>query len=194
MNEVQDENVIGETLTLKQEAFCRYYTQNDALFGNATLSYAEAYGFDLDNDRKDDAKYKCTDGAIAHEYEFELMDKGEDKFRSAKKIEDSTHDRNYDYCSKAGSRLMRNGKIDARVIELLNEIMTNDVVDAEIAKVMKQSRDLPSKMRAIGEYNKLKQRIIDKKDITSGGKVIGGFEFIRNDGEGNNKTEDTPHS
>ena len=36
------------TLNPKEELFCRYYTQNEALFGNATLSYAEAYGYGLD--------------------------------------------------------------------------------------------------------------------------------------------------
>ena len=29
-------------LNLRREAFCQYYTKNQALFGNATLSYAEA--------------------------------------------------------------------------------------------------------------------------------------------------------
>jgi hypothetical protein len=29
-------------------AFCRYYTQNEKLFGNATHSYAEAYDYKLD--------------------------------------------------------------------------------------------------------------------------------------------------
>ena len=38
------EDVSPETgLNPRQELFCRYYTQNDELFGNATLSYAEAY-------------------------------------------------------------------------------------------------------------------------------------------------------
>jgi hypothetical protein len=30
------------------ELFCRYYTQNEKLFGNATHSYAEAYDYKLD--------------------------------------------------------------------------------------------------------------------------------------------------
>ena len=33
-------------LSPQQELFCRYYTQNEALFGNATLCYDEAYSFD----------------------------------------------------------------------------------------------------------------------------------------------------
>jgi hypothetical protein len=38
----------NRSLTPQQELFCRFYTQNEHLFGNATLSYAEAYGFKLD--------------------------------------------------------------------------------------------------------------------------------------------------
>ncbi|RUV40028.1 MULTISPECIES: hypothetical protein [unclassified Mesorhizobium] len=45
-------------LTQKQELFCRYYTQNRALFGNATHSYAEAYGYDLDKLSRDDAVFE----------------------------------------------------------------------------------------------------------------------------------------
>ena len=29
----------------KRELFCRYYTQNDKTFGNATHSYGEAYDY-----------------------------------------------------------------------------------------------------------------------------------------------------
>jgi hypothetical protein len=32
----------------QQELFCRYYTQDFSLCGNATLSYAEAYEYKLD--------------------------------------------------------------------------------------------------------------------------------------------------
>jgi hypothetical protein len=37
-----------EELPLKRELFCRFYTQNEDLFGNATHSYAEAYEYKLD--------------------------------------------------------------------------------------------------------------------------------------------------
>src|SRR5258705_8284465 len=37
-----------EELPPKRELFCRFYTQNEDLFGNATHSYAEAYDYKLD--------------------------------------------------------------------------------------------------------------------------------------------------
>jgi hypothetical protein len=36
-------------LNAKRELFCRYYTQNSELFGNATLSYAEAFDYKLED-------------------------------------------------------------------------------------------------------------------------------------------------
>ena len=155
MNELLDQTLepIDEILTLKQEQFCRNYTQNSYLFGNATLSYAEAYGYDLDNLPTDDQVYEQRDGVRVC-------------------VQESTHKRYYHMCGAASSRLLKNVKIDKRIIELLNELMTDEQIDAEIAKVIKQNYDLPAKMRAIAEYNKLKQRIVEKKDITSDGKAI----------------------
>jgi len=39
----QDELIVKEKLTLKQELFCQNYVINDVFRGNATLSYADAY-------------------------------------------------------------------------------------------------------------------------------------------------------
>ncbi len=183
MNEVQDENAIGESLTLKQEAFCRYYTQNTLLFGNQTLSYAEAYGFDLDNLADDDAIYQFKDGTTIGEQELKLLDDKDEKHKMWKeKIEDSTYDKAYQVCATSSSRMLKNAKIDARIIELLGEMMNDKQIDSEIVKVIKQNHDLPAKMRAIAEYNKLKQRIVEKKDITSGGKPINiVFDEVFND-------------
>lgn len=65
----------------------------------------------------------------------------------------------------------RNGAYDnltkshllARIRKLLElGPLNNESVDREMAFVIVQNADLPSKMRAISEYNKLKKRITDK--------------------------------
>lgn len=160
-----------EMLTPQQEVFCRYYTQNDELFGNATLSYAEAYGYDLDNMPHDDGKFKLKDGTIAFEHEILLMEGGKEKMKWAEQVEPSTYRRNYDYCSQAGSRLRRNEKIQARCRDLLNDFMVDKVIDARLTQIIMRG-SASDAINAIKEYNKLRQRIVEKKDITSGGKPI----------------------
>jgi hypothetical protein len=135
-------------LKLKREAFCQYYTKNQALFGNATLSYAEAFGYKLDELSKEDAKYKG-------------------KGAKRKLIEPSSYDKAYHVCSVQSSRLLRNADIQNRITALLNELLRDDIVDSQLAKIITQDDDLQSKVRAINEYNKVCGRIIDKtRDVT----------------------------
>lgn len=145
---------IKKSLNPKQELFCRYYTQNDALFCNATMSYAEAYEYKLDELPKDDAIY-------------EKDERGNEII-----IEDSTYQKAYRVCSSEGHANLRRPYIQARITELLNELLVDKVVDSHLASTIMQNKDLPSKVAAIREYNKLRARIIDKHDITSGGKTI----------------------
>ncbi len=52
-----------KSLNPQQELFCKYYVQEGETFGNATLAYAEAYGYDLDGlerDEKEKAKNACA--------------------------------------------------------------------------------------------------------------------------------------
>lgn len=157
-----DDNVIGETLTPKQEAFCRYYTQIAATFGNGTLSYAEAYGYDLDNASKDDAVYEKNKDGI------NIL------------VESCTYDKIANICAVGAHRLVRSSKIDKYIRQLLNEMMDNNVVDARLIEIIIKGKDQDS-VNAIKEFNKLKQRITEKIDHTSGGKAIDGFNFVRND-------------
>lgn len=143
-------------LTPKQELFCQYYTKNEALFGNATLAYAEAYGYDLDS----------LDRTPVY---------AEDKKTI---IEDSEYTKAYNVCSVQGSKHLRNPKIQARITELLNELMRDDVVDAQLAKLIMQDHKPEAKIAAIREYNKLKQRIIEKIDHTTQGEKIEGINYI----------------
>ena len=45
-------------------------------------------------------------------------------------------------------------------------------MDKQLEKLIVQDADYSAKMKAIAEYNKLKARITEKRDITSGGEKI----------------------
>lgn len=75
-------------------------------------------------------------------------------------------------CSSA-SRLLSNVKVCERINGLLEAGGLNDMfVDKQLGFLITQHSDFSNKLGAIREYNKLKQRIIDKTDITSGGEKI----------------------
>lgn len=79
----------------------------------------------------------------------------------------------YDTAAVCASRLLRNAKIYRRIEQLLDEGGLNNVhVDKNLLFLITQQSDFAAKLGAIKEYNKLKARITDKKDITSGGKPI----------------------
>ena len=132
------------SLNPANELFCQFYVKNDALFANATLAYAEAYDFNLDELSRDDAQYDDE----------------------KKLIQESSYNRAYNTCAVNGSKLLKKANIQERVTTLLNEILTNEVVDGEMAKVMKQNYKLDSKVAAIKEYNKLRNRITDNVKVT----------------------------
>ncbi len=157
MNEI-DENTIGETLTPKQEAFCRFYSQDSELFANGTLSYAKAYGYDLDS--ADKTREKDEKG-------FEIQGTSE-------------YDKLHHTCRSNASRLLTNDDIIKRVRQLLVAQMTEQTIDARLMAIVMKGEDKDA-IQAIKEFNKLKQRITEKKDITSNGKTIEGFNFIRAD-------------
>ena len=49
-NEQLDKDYLAsETLTKNQELFCQYYVKNESLRWNWTLSYAEAYNYNLED-------------------------------------------------------------------------------------------------------------------------------------------------
>lgn len=129
-------------LNLKRELFCRYYTQNDATFGNATLSYAEAYGYDFDA----------------------LSDEG--TYEDGVKVKASTRELAENVCAVQGRKLLRNTHVQSRMTVLLNELLTDEIVDSQLAKVVMQDLKPEAKVAAIREYNKVKGRIIDKSQIT----------------------------
>lgn len=143
-----------EELNPKQELFCRYYVQNRALFGNATLSYAEAYEYKLEELNRERPLISGTAG------------------KEDAKYGDSEYTLAYNACSVQGCVLLRNHKVNERLTVLLNELLKEEVVDSELAKVIMQDGDLAPKVAAIKEFNKLKGRIIEKADITTKGEKI----------------------
>lgn len=145
-------------LNVNQELFCHYYALGEGAFGNATWAYANAYDYRIDELPDDDAVYQTITDEKGHEHE--------------KLVEPSTRRKALNVCGVEGHRLLRNPKILERITTLLNEALTDSFVDAELYKVIRQSHDLGPKVRAITEYNKLKQRITDRLDLTSGGRTI----------------------
>ncbi len=137
-------------LSLEQELFCQLYVNNDSTFANATACYANAYGYDLKN--------------------ADRTPQTDEQGRTIKFSSD--YDRMENTCSGGGSRLLANMKINDRVNELFLLSMNDNVVDQELMKVVKQNYKLDAKVSAVKEYNKLKQRIVDRLDHTSDGKPI----------------------
>ena len=68
-------------------------------------------------------------------------------------------------CSSA-SQILSNIKVCNRINELLEEGGLNDqFVDKQLKFILTQHSDFSNKLGAIREYNKLKQRITEKKEI-----------------------------
>lgn len=75
-------------------------------------------------------------------------------------------------CASA-SQILSNIKVCEYINDLLSDGGLNDqFVDKQLLFLINQHEDKKAKINAIREYNKLKQRIIDKIDHTSGGKPI----------------------
>ncbi|OJW18781.1 MAG: hypothetical protein BGO51_15535 [Rhodospirillales bacterium 69-11] len=125
---------------LRREKFCRYYAQGEGTFGNATLSYAAAYDIELG-----DLSIVDKEGRPVVEKDF----RGQ-----------------YEVCATNGWRLLKNADVQARITVLLNALLKDEIVDAELAKVIKQDGDLTPKVAAIKEFNKLRGRIIEKTQST----------------------------
>jgi hypothetical protein len=107
----------AQPLNPKHELFCQLCVKNAELFGNATKCYAEAYGFKLDE--------------LSHERPTD-EETGEPIGNSEYTIAERTSAVN-------GSKLLRSTKIQDRITILLNEMLKDVVVDAELAKVILQN-------------------------------------------------------
>lgn len=73
----------------------------------------------------------------------------------------------YKVAQAAASRLLSNVKVCTRINELLEEGGLNDgFVDKQLVFLLTQHDDKGSKLGAIREYNKLKQRVSDRLEHT----------------------------
>ena len=79
-------------------------------------------------------------------------------------IEDSEYNKMCNICAAASSRLLRNCKIQERNIEIMNGMLRNEVIDARMYRIIQKWKDVDS-IAAIKEYNKLKQRIVEKQQL-----------------------------
>lgn len=75
-------------------------------------------------------------------------------------------------CATA-SKLLSNAKVYTRINALLTDGGLNDEnVDKQLLMLINQHAEFGSKIAAIREYNKLKQRIIERVDHTTLGKEL----------------------
>ena len=96
----------------------------------------------------------------------------------------------YNTAKVGASRMLTNDNICHRINELLDEAGLNDnFVDKQLLFVITQHSDLSNKMSAIREYNKLKQRITDKLDLTTGGEKLTGSPIIIDNAQGKEPNE-----
>ena len=86
---------------------------------------------------------------------------------------DSTDIREYNSAKVLACELLTNVNILACINEQLDEAGLNDnFVDKQLLFALTQNADMSSKVKAIGEYNKLRQRIIDKSKVETSGEII----------------------
>jgi len=71
----------------------------------------------------------------------------------------------YNSAKVLASGLLTNINILDRVNELMDIALNDIVVDKELAFIIKQKDNLSAKVQAIREYNNLKQRIIERKEV-----------------------------
>jgi phage terminase small subunit len=89
-------------------------------------------------------------------------------------IEDS---KKYASARVRASELLTNSNISSYITQMLDDAGLNDnFVDKQLLFVISQHADLNAKMKAIEQYNKLKQRITDKSET----KVSGSWEITLN--------------
>lgn len=149
----EEENTKDITLNPKQELFCRYYTEEGETFSNAYLSYARAYGYDfasLNNRRVKDDKDRDIIGTSERE--------------KAESV-----------CKSAGSRLLSNVKVRARIRDLMVVLFNqDDIADAKLTAIMLSGKDADA-INAIKHRNDLKQRIIKKVELATINRPLAGL-------------------
>lgn len=135
----------------KWELFSHLYSghHNASLFGNGTQCYSIAYGY--------------TDKINANLDSIEdLTMKGDAGYTVKVKALEAANRRMKNLCSVEAARLLVNPRISKRCDWLLNSTISSDFSDQELQYVIAQRNDLNSKVQAIKEHNRVKQRVSDK--------------------------------
>lgn len=136
----------GDKLTLSQSLFCYFYT--GLYFNNAVRSYAAAYKIDLSEyDRLSQlisaAVHPSAD--ILNKFEVELA--------------------RYKVAASGGKENLEKPLIQNRIREMLLKRFGNfEEVDARLSEII-FGGDHTVSVAAIREFNKLKARIVDQKNI-----------------------------
>lgn len=72
----------------------------------------------------------------------------------------------YKTACSASSRLLSNVKVYDKINSMLEESWLNDnFIDKQLLFLASQQADLTQKLWAIREYNKIKQRVVEKKEV-----------------------------
>jgi len=86
---------------------------------------------------------------------------------------DFTDIKEYNGAKVSASDLLTKPNILAYINEQLDEAGLNDnFVDKQLLFALTQNADMSSKVKAISEYNKLRQRITDKSKVETSGEII----------------------
>lgn len=142
---------------IRQETFCQLYASNTThfFFGHGQNSYAGAYGQQKRIDELEEkiigARFTTGRGKKWKLSEVDTIR------REIKRIKAT--------CQSSASDLLLFPKISARVNYLFDSIAA-DFADIELAYVIRQRRDLASKVAAITHYDKKRGKIEDKLKLT----------------------------
>ena len=131
---------------LKHERFCQLFVNGGPdYFNNATMSYAEAFDYELET---------LSQGVLV----------GKKKVRK-----NVPHDYSgkYAVARACGNRLMISADIKQRVQFLFLENFSEDVHDRELQKLITQDEEKSPKVAALRLAAQLKGRIIDKTALTN---------------------------
>lgn len=86
---------------------------------------------------------------------------------------DENNIQKYNIAKKGASELLTKSNILSCINEQLDEAGLNDsFVDKQLLFAISQNADLSSKVKAISEYNKLRQRIQEKTKVENTGEII----------------------
>lgn len=131
----------------KWELFCWLYAgyHNKNLFGNGTRCYMQAFGYNQEilklNEKIEELQ---QDKPRGYTTEIKTSDRRKSQLRNIASVE--------------GAGVLAKPSVRERVDFLLDQYLTHDFMDRELLFTAAQRNDLNSKVAAIREYNRLKER------------------------------------